>query len=175
MVVYTLEQRWEILRHYFENHGNVLVKTIIFSDEAHFDLGGYVKKQNCSIWGTEIPHVYVEKPTQPTRVTVWCGLWSRAITGPFFFKNGQGEAVTLNGDRYWAMLNEFLVTKLIFIEPKRKPFFLYVNQRSACWKIFVYKNWREGYCRKRRKLARVHEKPMHPKRVTVWCGFWSKA
>ena len=23
MVVYRLEQRWEILRHYFENHGNV--------------------------------------------------------------------------------------------------------------------------------------------------------
>ena len=23
MVVYKLEQRWEILRHYFENHGNV--------------------------------------------------------------------------------------------------------------------------------------------------------
>ena len=23
MVVHTLEQRWEILRHYFENHGNV--------------------------------------------------------------------------------------------------------------------------------------------------------
>ena len=23
MVIYTLEQRWEILRHYFENHGNV--------------------------------------------------------------------------------------------------------------------------------------------------------
>ena len=23
MVVYTLKQRWEILRHYFENHGNV--------------------------------------------------------------------------------------------------------------------------------------------------------
>ena len=23
MIVYTLEQRWEILRHYFEKHGNV--------------------------------------------------------------------------------------------------------------------------------------------------------
>ena len=23
MVVYTLEQRWEILRHYFKNHGNL--------------------------------------------------------------------------------------------------------------------------------------------------------
>ena len=28
-------------------------KKIIFSDEAHFDLGGYVNKQNCRIWGRE--------------------------------------------------------------------------------------------------------------------------
>ena len=31
----------------------ILEKKIIFSDEAHFDLGGYVNKQNCRIWGTE--------------------------------------------------------------------------------------------------------------------------
>ena len=30
-----------------------------FSDEAHFDLGGYVNKQNCCIWGTENPHCLV--------------------------------------------------------------------------------------------------------------------
>ena len=30
-------------------------KKYIFSDEAHFDLGGYVNKQNCRIWGTEKP------------------------------------------------------------------------------------------------------------------------
>ena len=29
---------------------------------------------------------------------------------PFFFENEQGETVTVNGDRYWAMLNEFLFT-----------------------------------------------------------------
>ena len=29
-------------------------KKIIFSDEAHFDLGAYVNKQNCHIWGTRI-------------------------------------------------------------------------------------------------------------------------
>ena len=28
-------------------------KKIIFSDEAHFDLGGYVNKQNCRIWCIE--------------------------------------------------------------------------------------------------------------------------
>ena len=79
-------------------------KKIIFSDEAHFDLGGYVSKQNWRIWGTENPHAYIEKPTHPKRVTVWCGFWSRGIIGPFFFENEQGGAVTVNGGRYRDML-----------------------------------------------------------------------
>ena len=29
-----------------------------------------------------------------------------------FFENEQGEAVTVNGERYWAVLNEFLFTKI---------------------------------------------------------------
>ena len=57
----------------------ILAKKIIFSDEAHFDLGGYVNKQNCRIWGTENPHAYIEKPKHPKRVTVWCSFWSRGI------------------------------------------------------------------------------------------------
>ena len=40
------------------------------SDGAHFDLGGYVNKQTCRIWGTENPHAYIEKPIHPKRVTV---------------------------------------------------------------------------------------------------------
>ena len=87
-------------------------KKIIFSDEAHFNLGGYVNKQNSCIWGTENPHAYIEKPTHPKRVTVWCGFWSKGIIGLFFFENEQGEAVIVNGDRYRAMLNEFLFTKI---------------------------------------------------------------
>ena len=83
---------------------------IIFSDEPHLDLGGYINKQNDRIWGTENPHTCTEKSTHPKRVIVWCGFWSRGIIGPFFFGNEQGEAVTVNGDRYRAMLNEFLVT-----------------------------------------------------------------
>ena len=54
----------------------ILTKKIIFSDEAHFDLGGYVNKQNCRIWGTENPHACIEKPTHSKRATVWCGIWS---------------------------------------------------------------------------------------------------
>ena len=89
-----------------------LAKKIIFSDETHFNLGGYVNKQNCCIWGTENPHAYIEKPTYPKRVTAWWGFSSRGIIEPFFFENEQGEAVTVSGDRYWAMLNEFLFTKI---------------------------------------------------------------
>ena len=87
-------------------------KQIIFSDESHFDLGGYVNKQNCRIWGIENPHAYIEKPTHPKRVTDWCGFWSKNVIVPFFFENEQGEAVKVNGDPYRAMLNEFLFTKI---------------------------------------------------------------
>ena len=71
-----------------------------------------VNNQNCRIWGTENPHAYSEKPIHPKRVTAWCGFWSRDIIGPFFFENSQGVAVTVNGDRYRTMLNEFLFTKI---------------------------------------------------------------
>ena len=62
-------------------------KKIIFSDEAHFDLGGYLSKQNCRIWDTENPHAYIKKPAHPKWITVWCGFCSRGIIGPFFVQN----------------------------------------------------------------------------------------
>ena len=37
--------------------------------------------------------------------------WSRGIIGPLVFENKQREAVTVNGNRYRTMLNEFLFTK----------------------------------------------------------------
>ena len=87
-------------------------KKIIFTHEAHFNIVGYANKQNCRIWGTENPHAHIEKPAHPKRITVWCGFWSKGLIGPFFFENDQGEAVTVNGNRYRAMLNEFLFTKI---------------------------------------------------------------
>ncbi|GFU21846.1 uncharacterized protein TNCV_3283271 [Trichonephila clavipes] len=37
-------------------------KRILFSDEAHFWLNGYVNKQNCRIWSDANPQVYVKTP-----------------------------------------------------------------------------------------------------------------
>ncbi|GFY03387.1 transposable element Tc3 transposase [Trichonephila clavipes] len=54
-------------------------KRILFSDEAHFWLKGYVNKQNCRIWREANPQVYVETPLHPEKLTVWCALWAGGI------------------------------------------------------------------------------------------------
>ncbi|GFV00423.1 integrase catalytic domain-containing protein [Trichonephila clavipes] len=82
-------------------------KRILFSDEVHFWLNGYVNKQNCRIWSEANPQVYVETPLHPEKLTVWCALWAGGIIGPYFFKNDEGHNVTVNGDRYRAMMTNF--------------------------------------------------------------------
>ena len=67
-------------------------KTIIFSDEAYYDLGGYVQQAKLSCLGHR-------KPASK----------NESLFGP---ENEQGEAVIVNDDCYRAMLNEFLFTKI---------------------------------------------------------------
>ncbi|GFU47235.1 tc3a_0 protein [Trichonephila clavipes] len=75
----TPEQRFQIVQFYFENNGRArdFHKRILFSDEAHFWLNGYVNKQNCRIWSEANPQV-----------------------------------VTVNGDRYRAMITNFFIPEL---------------------------------------------------------------
>ncbi|GFW38069.1 transposable element Tc3 transposase [Trichonephila clavipes] len=82
------------------------------SDEAHFWLNGYVNKQNCRVWSEANPQVYVETPLHPEKLTVWCALWAGGIIGPYFFKNDEGHNVTVNGDRYRAMITNFFIPEL---------------------------------------------------------------
>ncbi|GFU72212.1 uncharacterized protein TNCV_509751 [Trichonephila clavipes] len=62
-------------------------KRILFSDEAHFWLNGYVNKQNWRIWSEANPHVYVETPLHPEKLTVWCALWA----GGILLQNDEGH------------------------------------------------------------------------------------
>ncbi|GFW00891.1 hypothetical protein TNCV_1761291 [Trichonephila clavipes] len=81
-------------------------------DEAHFWLNGYINKQNCRIWSEANSQVYVETPLHPEKLTVWCALWAGGIIGPYFFKNDEGRNVTVNGDRYRAMITNFFIPEL---------------------------------------------------------------
>ncbi|GFT53593.1 hypothetical protein TNCV_3325261 [Trichonephila clavipes] len=80
---------------------------ILFSDEAHFWLNGYVNKQNCRIWSEANPQVYVETPLHPEKLTG--ALYGLA---DHFFKNDDGHNVTVNGDRYRAMITNFFIPEL---------------------------------------------------------------
>ncbi|GFS57851.1 transposable element Tc3 transposase [Trichonephila clavipes] len=51
--------------------------------------------------------LYVSK-----KLTVWCALWAGGIIGPYFFKNDEGHNVTVNGDRYRAMITNFFIPEL---------------------------------------------------------------
>ncbi|GFT89166.1 hypothetical protein TNCV_3085461 [Trichonephila clavipes] len=46
------------------------------------------------------------------KLTVWCALWAGGIIGPYFFKNDEGHNVTVNGDRYRAMITNFFIPEL---------------------------------------------------------------
>lgn len=57
----------------FENE-ELSEKAIIFSDEAHFFINGYVNKQNYRFWGSENPRVTIATSLHPLKVTVWAAM-----------------------------------------------------------------------------------------------------
>ncbi|GFV45069.1 hypothetical protein TNCV_3339171 [Trichonephila clavipes] len=51
-------------------------KRILFNDEAHFWLNGYVNKQNCRIWSEANPQSVCRNTVTSEKLTVWCALWA---------------------------------------------------------------------------------------------------
>ena len=84
----------------------------MFSDEAHFWLNGYVKKQNYRFHSENQPEELQKLPMHPEKATVWCGLWAGGIIGPYFFKDTANRNITVNGERYREMLSKFLLPKV---------------------------------------------------------------
>ena len=95
------------------------------------------------LWGAVKDKRYVDKPEI---VSANAPITNHCLVQPFFFENEQGVAVTVNGDNYRAMLNEFLFTETIDA--------LKDNIREAIGQIQLHtidnvlKNWtnRVGYC-----------------------------
>nr|CAI5865735.1 unnamed protein product [Callosobruchus analis] len=84
------------------------IHNLIMSDEAHFHLNGCVNKQNSRIWAKENPRVVHQRQLHPLKCTVWCGVSSERIVGPYFFENEVGAAVTITSVQYRNMLDNFL-------------------------------------------------------------------
>ena len=88
-------------------NGQLDVNNIIFSDECHIYLHGMVNKQNNRQWSLSNPCHTFEKPLHSAKVTIWCGLSSHKIYGPYFFENPEnGQAITVTSASYLEMLKK---------------------------------------------------------------------
>ena len=53
-----------------------------------------------------------ETPLHPQKVTLWCGFHAGDVIGPYFFVDGNDRHVTVNGERYRAVLEDYLWPEL---------------------------------------------------------------
>ena len=72
-----------------------LPNKLLMSDEAHFHLHGTVNKQNFRYCSAANPHQLHQRPTYDPKVTLLCAVWSRGVTGPYFFEDEDGKAITV--------------------------------------------------------------------------------
>ncbi|GFT11537.1 uncharacterized protein TNCV_2523521 [Trichonephila clavipes] len=119
---YKLQFVQELLPHYFETRHHFSLQflarlefdperhwNILWTDKAHFHLGGSVNTHNCRFWETDNPHSNLRVPLHSPKVTVWCGFSASFILGPYFFEElGSGGPVTcsITGQRYASLLRK---------------------------------------------------------------------
>ena len=90
----------------------VFMNTVLITHEAYFHFSDYVNKQNYGYRAPENPQELHQRPLHSERLTVWCGMASFAVLGPYFFEDSEGAAVTVTSERYVAMLRNFCEPEL---------------------------------------------------------------
>ena len=88
------------------------IGTIIFSDESHIYLRGFMNKQNFIKWNRTKPEEVYKKPLHSPKVAVWCDLSSNIIYGPYFFEDPEGNARMVTTDTCIEMLNMVFVNDI---------------------------------------------------------------
>jgi hypothetical protein len=91
------------------NEHSDVIRQVVMSDKAHFELPDCVNKQNRSGANPNELHV---KPLRSQRGTVRSGILAFGIIGPYVFEDEPDNAVTVTSDRYVHMVNEFLLPEL---------------------------------------------------------------
>lgn len=79
---------------------------VLWTDEASFKLNGRVNRHNCVYWSDVNPHEVLQEELNVPGITVWAGIWSGGIVGPYFFND------TVRGDSYLEMLQDTVFPEL---------------------------------------------------------------
>ena len=83
------------------------LRSVWFSDEAHFYLSGTVNSRNYVHWASERPDEVIERNLHVTKATAWVALSAQGVIGPFWFCNEDGATETVTADRYMNVLTRF--------------------------------------------------------------------
>jgi hypothetical protein len=75
----------------------------VWSDEANFKLNGTINRHKCVYWATGSPNLMEEGTFNLPGTSVWCGMPSRAMLGPFSFEG------TATGTAYLIMLEDNII------------------------------------------------------------------
>lgn len=79
---------------------------IIWTDEATFKLNGHVNLHNAVYYSTENPHLVWENNNLSPGISVWGGIRSTGVLGPYFFDG------TINSQLYLDMVRDYAVPQL---------------------------------------------------------------
>ena len=73
---------------------------IVFSDEAHFSLGGFVNEQNVRFCKTEPPHFIESKSLHPKKIIAWAAITAKGVLIEFF------DSPIIKGEVYCQFLEK---------------------------------------------------------------------
>lgn len=79
---------------------------LLMTDESIFSLDSTISPSHARHWSHDKPNVVQQKPLQPARQLVWCGLTSTNVIGPYYFDG------PVTGESYRNMLENFLFPEL---------------------------------------------------------------
>jgi hypothetical protein len=81
-------------------------RRILWADEALFKLNGQINRHNSVYWSDSNPREVIQEKLNVPGLTVWAGIWSGGIVGPYFFYD------TVTGESYLEMLHEVVLPEL---------------------------------------------------------------
>ncbi|XP_042225978.1 uncharacterized protein LOC121868990 [Homarus americanus] len=99
------------------NEDKQFVDKIVWSNEATFKLNGTVNRYNCVYRSLENPKSQVDKEDNVPGLTVWCGVSSKGIVGPFFFEGTATDA------GYFNMLQSSIVPTIHQLYGDKKVYY----------------------------------------------------